>query len=184
MCALPLLLDPGIYSDFLAHDTGAASRWFTPTIAGVIKSLTGTTSTVWWFLPTVVGLVAGITFAVRTPEPATAELRDRRLLLLICFSLLTAPYAWTYDFLVLLPAGLFLVSKTLDGRQIGGRLIGGLPAGTLVLVAAGLVMFGSGDSLEFRVWYPAFFAAMLWLTHRVSRSHPIGTPIESRIRST
>jgi len=100
---LPMILNPSIIPQYLsAMQTYQTAEWATPTFGSYLRFFLFGTNAIWpQFLPVVFGV---LWFMFYWHRHARCWNWVERLPALLLVSLLTAPYAWTYDYVILLPA--------------------------------------------------------------------------------
>jgi hypothetical protein len=167
--ALPLLFDPKIYSHYIAvYQSGDYLKPFdlpVPSLRNVLIRLFKLDGSFVAHLPTAAGFLWFLFYWRRH--------RDRwiwkeRLPLLLLVSIVTSPYSWTYDHIVLLPA--IIQSYTWLRGRVGGVMFGYLGFNAIYLAARYIV------PVDF--WYfwmaPLFLAAYLWVRKRYSPENASG----------
>lgn len=95
----PLLLTPSVQRLFVMHQMDGLLLWVTPTVNAMLQTSFGWPPHVRVFLAA--PFVAGVVFYALRIKKETDELRVASLTLLP-LGLVVVPYAWTYDFVVLL----------------------------------------------------------------------------------
>jgi len=152
---------PGVLADFRRAVAHPPLYWKTPTVGGLIRTLSPGIDPRWQFAPSL--LVGSGTLAylmVRRPSIDWRVVGPPILLL----SVPTAAYGWSFDQIALLPAWLSLVSGALDpGRSPKARA--GILA-TLILIAAiaAAQSIRRSDEVTFFWFGPALgLAYMAWV---------------------
>ena len=159
--ALPLLFDPQIYSHYIeVHRSGDYLKPFdlpVPSLRNVLIAVFQLEGSLLAHLPTAVGAVWLLIYWRRH--------RDRwiwkeRLPLLLLVSIVTSPYSWTFDQIVLLPA--IIQSYVWLRGRVAGVMLGYLSFNAIYLAVRYIV------PVDF--WYfwmaPLFLAAYLWIRKR------------------
>ena len=100
---LPMIFNPSVIQQYLsAMQTYQTAEWATPTFGSYLRFFLFGTNAIWpQFLPVIFGV---LWFAFDWHRHAQSWNWVERLPALLLVSLLTAPYAWTYDYVILLPA--------------------------------------------------------------------------------
>lgn len=117
---IPLVFNPLVISQYAqAVLYYPPTDWATPTIGGYLRLLFGIDKFWLQFLPTVLGLIWFFYYWKRHREHWSWSKTLPDLLLV---SILSAPYAWTYDHVILIPAllaaGVRLVKNPKDRRTL------------------------------------------------------------------
>lgn len=122
---VPIFFVPDIYGFFLAKASVIPTEWKNPVLGAWLIELSG----VHWarFLPCLVG-VTSIVFL--SPKIFSREF----FVISVTLSLIASPYAWTYDYIILLPC-LFLFNN---------------PS----IIALNLLLFCMPNDMWFDAWYP------------------------------
>ncbi|MCC6952963.1 MAG: DUF2029 domain-containing protein [Deltaproteobacteria bacterium] len=98
LVALSLVVDRGLFTSYLGAWENAPFRWETPTLAALLRWKGGFTSELIAPVIWILGCCAAVWIERRESSSA------RGLYFSAAFSVACAPYIWTYDFLLLLPA--------------------------------------------------------------------------------
>ena len=114
---LPMIFNPSIIEQYLsAMQTYQTAEWATPTFGSYLRFFLFGTNAVWpQFLPVIFGI---IWFAFFWRKHASTWSWVERLPILLLVSILTAPYAWTYDYVILLPAIVQAAVWLLKGKKL------------------------------------------------------------------
>lgn len=105
MASAPLLLDPQIYPRYLALLSDPTvvlpQDWATPTLGTAISVLVGNRHSWWRWLPPLAGV---LWLCIYWRKNAGRWAWTDELPLVLMVSVATAPFSWTFDYVVLLPA--------------------------------------------------------------------------------
>ena len=138
--------------------------WKTPTVGSFLQGLSGV-HTFWMrSLPSV---IVGIAFAgLFLSRRLSGELFE--LYPLTALSLLTSPYGWTYDHILLLPVGLWILSCAGHGGEGSFGSKQWIPK---LLILGNVILMIPIGSLELQnyVWYPAWFLFLTCLSSQDRR---------------
>lgn len=163
-CIVPVFVEPAIYSHFLGSDGSATFAWFTPTLGAWLEHLAGFESVVLQLTPTALAVGAAALVALTRPLDATRNHEDGRLMLLVVASLLTAPYLWSYDFMLLLPVGVWIIAWDTAGRPAERPALS-----AVLLVVANVAMLAGSRAMHYQIWYPLLVLALLLIGLRTDR---------------
>jgi len=170
---IAVLLDPAIFRQYFSlwHDQGILDEAY-PVLGGVLRLIFGAEKHWLQFIPSAVGLVWFLQYW-RAHRDDWGWLGKMPLLLLV--SLVTIPYGWFFDLVVLLPVLMQSTVWLLRSRDsVAAQVIGAFIASNVVVftfIALGLRTF----------WY--VWAAPLWLLlylilRRTIRQTSAGSPVE------
>jgi len=138
---IPLLWRASLWEDYLGALQAMPVYFQTPTLGSLLHGL-DTASTWLRFLPTVVtGVIAAFLLARRQPSVVS----EQELLLLSALSLLTSPYGWVFDQILLMPLVVFLLGNS--GRQL-------LPALGCIVISALAFPWSGRVEMQHFWWYP------------------------------
>lgn len=117
LTVLPMIFNPSIIQQYLtAMQTYQTAEWATPTFGSYLRFFLFGTNAVWpQFLPVIIGILWFI-FFWRKHALSWSWVERQPIMLLV--SLLTAPYAWTYDYVILLPAVVQAAVWLLNERKL------------------------------------------------------------------
>lgn len=158
---LASLLQPYAFGYYLNALASPPIHWRTPTLGSWLQSLSGLHLPVVRLLPTLFAQFLILTVLMRARgRTFTPSL----VYLLIPISLITAPYGWVYDQVLLLPSIFWCIWKGVGYLQLGSPK-------ALAFTAAGLFQamllfyFIPGElGQDIYVWFPALVAILvLWL---------------------
>lgn len=155
LAAVPLVLEPSIYALYVdaTRTNVPPGAWKTPSLGTLLQHAAGTTSFAMKALPTAIGVTALALYLLSRPDRPQLSGNEgtmRASVLGICI----APYCWTYDYSLLLPAILLIL-----GREPWHR--GSLPAAALTLLGAHAALFLASKEMEWDFWYPWLVLALL-----------------------
>ncbi|MBN8549155.1 MAG: DUF952 domain-containing protein [Deltaproteobacteria bacterium] len=141
------LFRPEIFSLFASAISTPPIYWKTPTLGSWLQTLSEDHRTVLRFLPTVLTGAFALWCFLRDK---TGRLFETSILfILIPLSLLTSPYGWQFDQVLLLPTALWCFARASEGgSRLGWMLIAGNAAIFLSPPMMGMHHF---------VWYPLVF---------------------------
>lgn len=160
-----LSTNPAVVSQYAhALRTYPPVAWATPTVGGVLRHLLGDEHLWLQGMPPLVGGVwAGLYWWHHRADWRWSE----HLPVLVTASVLTAPYSWSYDLVLLTLPMLYVMRAVLRDGDI--RMLWADGAGLIYLIIAGLMVVQQGfvhnDFWTF--WYaPAFSAWYFWARSR------------------
>ena len=144
--SLPLLIRPSIYSDFLYADRLDPFLLLTPTLGSWLQTTFAPGSLFLHMVPTVCSTTGVILWAVVRKK---TDLSQEQFGFLVALSVFTAPYIWTYDFIVLLfPISLFWY------RQRRHPLVS-----ATLCIAVSLLWFQTG-TMDCHIWFSALILVL------------------------
>src|SRR5258707_14760532 len=112
---LALIFDPAAFQHYREMlRTAAIEREFIPTVSGVLRLILFRPYFRAQFIPMMLGLVWSVWFCLR--NMSNWSWRDHGLTVMV-ISILTTPYSWLTDEVVLLPAVLFVLMWAFGGNQ-------------------------------------------------------------------
>lgn len=135
--AMPLLIEPNIYGLYYSAMRRLPLDWQNPVLGAFLQEWINPSDAAWRFLPQSVGIPAMLLVLYAVKRPPDYE----RLILPLC--LVVSPYAWSYDFVFLLPGLAMLAAAP---RWHGVRL------DLLVLGMSGLLLVSLRPNW-IAVWY-------------------------------
>ena len=150
--AFPLIFNPNIYTLYFNALNEPPFYWQTPTLGSFLQGAMGSHPQFYRFLPTALGALLALIWLVWSGARFDGT---RVLLTLIPLSLVSSPYGWVFDQILLLPVGIFLL----------GALRSALARG--ILIGGNIVMASLPGSLgqQFFVWYPALYILVIGLLY-------------------
>ncbi len=152
---IPLLFFPEVLVLYLNALNGPPLYWQTPTLGSLLQGLTGNHTIVTRFLPTFLGGIFFLLINIRRREK-TFDLHA--MMLLVPLSLLTSPYGWVYDQMLLLPVALVVFSKCFNSPLTRQAFFSG---GALLLANLIMLLMPTKFGQEWFVWYPVVFYGAL-----------------------
>jgi len=156
--ALPLWVAPELYALYAESARTAVLDWRTPTLGALAHQYIDPAQPLWRFLPQMVAITFMVGFRLRHVTLSMG----RQVLPL---SLLTAPYAWSYDFIYLLPTVvLFLKNQR-----------------AFYLLGLNILLSFTLSPNHLSIWYPAALALLAGSGGQESLNHAQkdNTPSES-----
>jgi hypothetical protein len=113
--AAAMLVNPQVTNQYL-DATGADSPlvWMNPTLGSLLRLLLGPEKTWLQFAPMVVGVVWLVLYGMKHRR---RWLWADRISLLLLVSVLTAPFGWPFDQVVLIPVVLYVACRVLDAHD-------------------------------------------------------------------
>ena len=116
LTAVTMIFDPLVIQQYLyAMQTYQTSEWATPTFGSYLRFFWLGTASIWLqFLPGIIG-ISWFLYYWYKHAPSWDWVATLPLLLLV--SILTSPYAWTYDYVILTPAVIQAEVWLLSGRR-------------------------------------------------------------------
>lgn len=176
----PLVTAPQVYSWYLEAMRSPPIYWQTPTIGSWLQGWSGIHTPWMRMLPTVITLLA------LAPRLLAARSSPAFTYVLIPLSLLTAPYGWLFDFVLLLPVAMWLASD----EQYPAQYL------TVMAIAGVIVAAPIGpNGLQYTVWFPALYLMLAWHRYCNLRGHDResgaidgggaaeGTPARAKLRA-
>lgn len=156
LLAIPgCFVDPAIFSQFFEAFSAPPMYWKNPNLGSWLQGALGSLSFGVRVIPAV---VTCLVFLVLRPK-----LNFEMLLVLIPISLVTAPYGWVYDQMLVLPVLFWILSSWY--YQLNSRLAGYI----LLILSVPMVLISKHYGQEFYVWYPAAIAIFAIITYRALR---------------
>jgi hypothetical protein len=157
---IALAINPSIYRHYLdvfGGQTGP-TMWETPTLNVALQRLFPAAA--WVFvLPTLIGFAVGIALWMRWRESFDFT---RHLPAILLISAITTPYAWTFDWIILLPVGLLVVMRYLQGTKINLAFVVCLAVFQVVLAIQGYLHVSN----FYTIWFSPALAVLFWLGAR------------------
>ena len=146
----PRLYHPGIWRLYAAAMSHPPLYWQTPTLGSYFQWALGGNSELVRAFPSLVVAVAVAARMLRTGRAVD----EKSLYLLIPLSLLSAPYGWVFDQLLLLP--------TLVCLSLGPRALWYLSSVAVLNIA---MMCSPGSfGQQYFIWYTAAFLLLAWMS--------------------
>lgn len=159
-----LAINPSAYQsylDILRAGTGP-TIWQTPTWGVVLGLLLGVQNNWLYFLPAAIGIMAGIALWIRWHRDFAWE---PRLPVILLISTMTAAYAWTFDWVVLLPVSVLILIRCQENRS-HNLIFAGLVAVQGILIVQGIMQVSN----LYSIWLPPALATLYWLSGRTAVS--------------
>lgn len=181
--AVPLLFSPSVYTDYVQLHTIATLPtpydWQTPTIGGVARLLFGGEKIWLQFVPCFIGI---FWLLLHWHKSKSQWEWTRQLPILIIASVATAPFAWSFDYIVLLPA-IIQAACWLSHRPVVSRK-SPVVIVYLIIMTFYVLMFFLSPNDFWRFWLgPAFVIAYLIFHKQMTLdSTPIPYPFTSSDR--
>lgn len=152
--ALPLLFNPQIYVQYFEQQNVLPPHWMNPSLGTWLLIIFGDYG---WlrYLPLAIALllaVANLPKLWLVGQPTSI-----RLAWVSTLGLIVTPYLWTYDFLLLLPAGLLLIALGENFRIKSSNLT------RILLIAANVAMMLGPREMYYNLWYSLLFLVLLFL---------------------
>jgi hypothetical protein len=160
--AITLVLVPDLFANYLSAAGDPPLGWATAAVGFWLRALVGPERAWLQFLPFIVGLAGlAIWFWRRHGPWVWANLASP---LLLC-SVLTTPFGWSFDQIVLLPVVLDLVARLRRAKPVQqATALGLLGLFQLALLTQNYYQFGD----HFSVWYAMALAVLYcWFRNRV-----------------
>ncbi len=164
-------VDPGVLGQYLtAVTTYPPDAWATPTVGGLLRLLLGVDRFWLQFLPSVLGNLWLCWYWWRRRD-SWSWVKQVPILTLV--GLLTAPYLWSYDLVLLAVPLVPALARLLQGKSVRSFLVSGPGLSYIILVVA---MFVQGQFVRNDFWSLWFVPAfVLWYWVAESRSvTPVG----------
>jgi hypothetical protein len=183
VAAIPLLFSPSVYGDYVQLNTTTTLPtpydWQTPTIGGAARLLFGGEKVWLQFVPCLIGIVWLLFHWQRSKNQWEWV---EQLPILIVASLATAAFAWSFDYIVLLPA-IIQAASWLSRRPILSRESPLIIVYVIIMTLYVLVFFFSPNDF-WRFWLgPACVVAYLIFHKQMTAdSTPTGYPLTSSDR--
>lgn len=173
LALLALSLRSDIFNLYLAAISTPPIYWKTPTLGSWLQEFSDIQETWVRMLPTV--LFAAAALFVFSRRRSFLE-RKEVLFVLTPLSLLTAPYGWHFDHVLLLPVALWCIARVdqLDQRALW-------PVWLVLLANFAVLLTPSGLPMHYLIWYSVLFlvAAIFTVAPLVRASE--GGPTSSRL---
>ena len=140
--------EPRIIGWYLEATNNPPINFQTPSLGSLLQAVSGVNQLWVRLLPTIiVGGATAIWLALNFKKNNSESI----LFLLIALSLLTAPYGWTYDHVLLIPVGLWLLS---DKSSVG-------VAGALIAANLALILWPKEWGMQGLWFYPLVFVVLV-----------------------
>jgi Glycosyltransferase family 87 len=158
---IPLLFSPSVYTDYIQLNTTTKLPtpydWQTPTVGGAARLLFGGEKIWLQFVPCFIGIVWLLCYWHKSKKQWDWS---EQLPILIVASLSTAAFAWSFDYIVLLPA-IIQAASWLSGRPVLSRQSPVIIVYAIIMALYVLLFFLSPNDF-WRFWLgPAFVIAYL-----------------------
>jgi hypothetical protein len=182
--AIPLLFSPSVYTDYVQLNATTTLPtpydWQTPTIGGAARLLFGGEKVWLQFVPCLIGIVWLLFHWQRSKNQWEWV---EQLPILIVASLATAAFAWSFDYIVLLPA-IIQAASWLSHRPVLSRESHVIIVYLIIMTLYVLMFFLSPNDF-WRFWLgPAFVIAYLIFHKQMTAdSTPTGYPLTSSDRT-
>jgi hypothetical protein len=158
MAGAAWLINPSVYPDFAAVLGRMPFYWDTPTLGAWLGKLFGYRLGWLPYLPTLLAALACLWRALREKRP---DLGNKDIFILAPLSIFTALYAWVYDFVLFLPALIWLLAF-IQRSAPGGRGLKIKFGVLMVLIGSNIAMFLMPHlGMEYYVWYPPLVLALM-----------------------
>jgi len=146
-----------IFSFYLASASRPPIYWQTPTLGSWLQGLTGIHEVWVRLLPTLcTALLLVFSMVI---HPAFFRLKEA-IYLLVPLSLLTSPYGWVYDQMLLLPTAIWIIcrSKGIVEADIKVTLL------AMLLISSNMIMMfvPAEAGQQVHLWYPAVFFLLVF----------------------
>jgi hypothetical protein len=172
----PYCINHDIYFNFL-YARKLPVIFFNPTLGSWIQSFNPSIGFL-RFIPAFIG--CGVTFFLLTSSSSPYAVNKhvfyspKTLTLLLSLSMITSPYYWNYDFIVLLPCVQLIMYTAWEkySSTISKVLFFGLFSSNLLLI------LGPGD-MRYYVWYPVIIFLLLLVALRVNKKIDTQQTIQS-----
>jgi hypothetical protein len=163
LTSITVVLQPSIIISYLKAWQQSPVYWQTPTVGSWLQYFTQTHTLFIRQLPTaIVGSVSLYFFIAKRPFFTSVT---NSIALLLPWSLVTAPYGWVYDQMLLLPSVAYVLS--IDKRTNAQRWRGAMLLGGNLLMA----LLSDGIGQQWMIWYPVLVGAItLSIVPKVSDS--------------
>lgn len=161
LIAPALFFDPAIlqhYFNGLSTQASHTSQFFTPTVSSWLYFLFGIDRQLSIIAIIVLGILATLFLISRKNRLTPTTLIVAWLLPL---GLVIAPYVWLYDFVMLLPACFYLVSKFSKSLEGQNRVVG--LCLLVLLVALNILSLLEPAEMQYSAWYPWSILAFAWI---------------------
>jgi hypothetical protein len=156
--AVPMLFLPSLLMRYQKVVTGPPLDWVTPTLGSWLRIFLGIDGQWVQLVPT---LLAGLGLIVWLRRRRGAWYWDKITSPLLLASALTAPFGWTFDWLVLLPVAVDLVARVRSVSSAQRVLaVGFLAMFQLALYLQSLLRL----NYLFDFWYPLGLTGLYWWT--------------------
>jgi hypothetical protein len=142
--------------------------WATPTLGSLLRYLLGDEKHWLQFIPAVLGCVWLIQYWQRN-QSAWRWTEQMPLVLLV--SLVTMPFGWTYDGVILIPAAVQATVWLARGQRRLHSAIGAIAH--IILVACALAVYGAGWTDFANFWLAPALLAMYLVIRRVAMAEPL-----------
>ncbi len=155
LSVVPLLLQPEIFQRYLNAMAAPPIIWQTPTLGSWLQAFSGIHHAAIRLLPS---LVTALLFFAALRRGRFSEALPQQLLIIVPLSLLTSPYGWAFDQILLLPPAMLAFSAVSGvDRAVRTWLL------VLMLLANAANFFiPSTVGQHFFIWYPALLL-FVWL---------------------
>ena len=157
LLVFPVLYNPKIVSYFLHTINSPPVFWKTPTLGSLLQGIDQSNGIIWRFLPSIIaGSLLSLTLFLNKSNSSNTT----KIYYLLPLSLVTSPYGWIYDQMLLAPVIFFIFSKfhwpigNWNSRQ---HLVGFL----LILANIIGVLIPGKFGQHVYVWYPIVILSVL-----------------------
>ncbi|MCB0339782.1 MAG: DUF2029 domain-containing protein, partial [Bdellovibrionales bacterium] len=145
LCLIPMAFAPAIYTQYFAAISAPPIYWQTPTLGSWLQFFTSIHSIEIRTAPSLLAIIGYVAFLVlRRPDSLTLT----HFIILLPLSVVTSPYSWLFDQLLLLPTLIWMLSIE-DLNPNASRLRCGL----LLISHVGIILAGPVGQ-QYHVWYP------------------------------
>jgi hypothetical protein len=158
--AASLIFYPSAYQFYLEalRSEVGPSIWQTPTWGVILRDLFPHWGGWLYYLPAAIGIIAGVALWARWHANFVWEERLPSILLV---STITAAYAWTFDWVVLLPVLIPIVIRCLK-TQFCQLIFAALVSVQLILIVQSIMQVSN----LYSIWLPPALATLYWLSGR------------------
>lgn len=155
----PLVLNPFVYQHYLqALKSGdGPGTWLTPTWTVALRELFPGLGNWHFLLSTAAGIVIGIILWMRWRK---GFIWEQRLPAILLISTITAAYAWTFDWVVLMPVAIVMLINWRGKGKRGVLSLAGLILIQLILIFQSLMHVSNFYTL----WFPPALAVLCWFS--------------------
>ena len=175
---IPHLFNPKVLSQYLTTvaATGGPSDWATPSLGGYLRLLVGVERYWLQFVSLGIGLPWSVWYWIRRRTDWGWE---RNLPIVLMASIITAPYGWTYDQVVLIP---LLIQVAIWGRNVctsGQRKL--LLIGYAVVNLGILILRTEAVGMCNEILY-GWVAPLTMIVYMILRRYLVDSPIAGQIQ--
>jgi len=157
LLVFPVLYNPKIIAYFFQTAESPPIRWLTPTLGTFLQSISQKHGIILRFIPTIiVGSIATLFFLLskRNLSPVTT------ICYLLPLSLVTTPYCWVFDQMLLVPVIFFIFSRFPDKISVWNWQQRSMAILLILANIFGTLVPGEFNQQMF-VWYPIFLLGMI-----------------------